>query len=152
MLGLRSHDCFCLLSSSSLLPVCRDQSTGSLMSWATTVWLSTPNLSACSSPERPPVQTQPSPGPMARSFSLRETSTGEWTSCWVWTEDTLWALRSAGCAARAETLEGSRLPGVDLQWLGITNLTSLHLITKLHLKAGWFLWGYLFYYYCFYCF
>lgn len=100
------------------------------MSWATTAWPSTPNRSACSSPEHPPLLTQPSPGPTARSFSLRETSTGEWTSCWQWSEDTPWARRSAGCAVRAPTLEGSRSPGVDVQWPGITDKISLDPLPK----------------------
>lgn len=92
----------------SSLCLCRVQSTGSGMSWSTPTWPYTPNRSLCSSPECHPVLTQPLLGPTARSSSLRETSTGAWTSCWEPTEDTHWARRSVGCGAKGQPSGGSR--------------------------------------------
>lgn len=86
----------------------RAQTTGNGMNWSTQTGLCTPNHCLHCSLECPPVWMPPSPGPTARSSSLRETSTGAWMSCWVSTEDTHWARRSAGCNVRRRPLGGSR--------------------------------------------
>lgn len=86
----------------------RAQTTGSGMNWSTQTWPRTPSHCLLSSLGCPPAQMPPSPGPTARSSSLRETSTGAWMSCWVSTKDTHWARRSAGCDVRHQPSGGSR--------------------------------------------
>lgn len=63
---------------------------------------------------------QPSPGPMAKSTSLREMSTGVWISCWGLTEDTRWARGSAGCDARGKPAGGGMYQEVHGRGAGST--------------------------------